>query len=123
MVCSPGESSNYKGDFYHVLSYFRKKIEKNVILAFYKGIKISPNSSESKSWDEDSYKIFDPSTKPNGTIDIPANFRSLNNYCASLAHKVANLSYIATFTELLTIFQTNHSFIPNSEFVVFDHPR
>ena len=68
--------------------HFRKKIDKNVILAFYKGIRIAPNSSESKSWDEDSYKIFDPSIKPNGTIDIPINFRSLANYSASLAHKV-----------------------------------
>ena len=60
----------------------------NVILAFYKGIRIAPGTSESKTWDEDSYKIFDPSTKPNGTIDIPAHFRSLDNFCAALAHKV-----------------------------------
>ena len=32
-------------------------------------------------------------------------FRDLNHYCASLAHK------------------TNHSFLPNAEFVTFDHPR
>ena len=51
------------------------------------------------------YKIFDPSKQPAGTIDIPEKFRDLKNYCASLAHK------------------TNHSFIPNTEFVVFDHPR
>ena len=85
--------------------FFRKKIEKNTIIAFYNGIRILPNSSESKTWDEDGYKIFDPSTKPNGTIDIPTKFRELSNYSASLAHK------------------TNHSFIPNTEFVVFDHPR
>lgn len=84
---------------------FRKKIEKNTIVAFYNGIRILPGSSESKTWDEDGYKIFDPSTKPAGTIDIPEKFRDLKNYCASLAHK------------------TNHSFIPNTEFVVFDHPR
>jgi len=85
--------------------FARKKIEKNTIIAFYNGIRILPNSSESKTWDEDGYKIFDPSTKPNGTIDIPTKFRELSNYSASLAHK------------------TNHSFIPNTEFVVFDHPR
>ena len=73
---------------------FRKKIEKNTIVAFYNGIRILPGSSESKTWDEDGYKIFDPSTKPAGTIDIPEKFRDLKNYCASLAHK------------------TNHSFIP-----------
>lgn len=64
-----------------------------------------PGTSDSKTWDEDGYKIFDPSKKPAGTIDIPVKFRDLKNYCASLAHK------------------TNHSFIPNTEFVVFDHPR
>ena len=85
--------------------FARKKIEKNVVVAFYNGIRILPNTSDSKTWDEDGYKIFDPSTKPNGTIDIPAKFRHLKEYCASLAHK------------------TNHSFIPNTEFVVFDHPR
>jgi len=85
--------------------FARKKIEKNTIIAFYNGIRILAGTSESKTWDEDGYKIFDPSTKPNGTIDIPAAYRELSAYCASLAHK------------------TNHSFIPNTEFVVFDHPR
>ena len=50
------------------------------------------------------YKIFDPTNK-NGTVDIPEEFRSLESYSASLAHK------------------TNHSFIPNCEFNEFHHPR
>ena len=54
-------------------------------------------------WTHNAYKIFDPSRK-NGTIDIPAGFRSLDDYCATLAHK------------------TNHSFLPNAEFVAYDHP-
>ena len=87
-ACSPGKP--LLGYSSHQFIVYRKKIENNVILAFYKGKKIAPNCSESKSWDEDSYKIFDPSTKPNGTIDIPANFRSLSSYCASLAHKVTS---------------------------------
>jgi len=40
-----------------------------------------------------------------GVIDIPSEYRSLKNYCATLAHK------------------TNHSFEPNAKFVLFDHPR
>ena len=56
---------------------------------------------------QSAYKIFDPSRK-NGTIDIPTepvNYRLLENYCATLAHK------------------TNHSFLPNAEFVCYDHPK
>ena len=56
-------------------------------------------------WVANAYKIFDPTSIPKGTIDIPEKFWELKNYNASLAHK------------------TNHSFMPNSEFMVFDHPR
>merc|ERR1712179_200161 len=82
-------------------------VPKNTVLAFYNGIKLRGGEGDPNrlDWDEDSYKIFDPSRVPNGTIDIPAQFRNLENYSASLAHK------------------TNHSFVPNSEFMVFDHPR
>eukprot|EP00092_Neocalanus_flemingeri_P008080 GFUD01008718.1.p1 GENE.GFUD01008718.1~~GFUD01008718.1.p1 ORF type:complete len:555 (+),score=120.69 GFUD01008718.1:44-1708(+) len=85
--------------------FARKNTGKNVILAFYNGIKLIPNTSENISWDEDSYKIFDPSRTPHGTIDIMEKYRDIKNYCATLAHK------------------TNHSFVPNCEFLVFDHPR
>jgi len=82
-------------------------VNANTVLAFYNGIKLRGGEGDPNrlSWDEDSYKIFDPSRVPNGTIDILPKFRNIENYCASLAHK------------------TNHSFVPNSEFVVFDHPR
>ena len=86
--------------------FAKKNTGKNVILAFYNGIKIVPSvASADLGWEADSYKIFDPSKKPAGTIDILEKFRDINNYSASLAHK------------------TNHSFVPNSEFMVFDHPR
>ncbi len=58
-----------------------------------------------QDWSYNAYKIFDPAHK-NGTIDIPPEFRpSTSCYSASLAHK------------------TNHSFLPNAEFVAYDHPR
>ena len=83
------------------------KIETGTVIAFYNGKRIKPRSWEDQDhpdWDVNAYKIFDPSRK-NGTIDIPMSYRDLTVYCASLAHK------------------TNHSFLPNAEFVTFDHPR
>jgi len=88
--------------------FARKAIPKNTVLAFYNGIKVDPNSSDEgsdQSWEADSYKIFDPSTNPPGTVDILEHFRKTSNYCATLAHK------------------TNHSFVPNSEFMIYNHPR
>ena len=69
------------------------------------------------------FRIFDPADMPGGTIDIPTwaqvygHFRAhavaanvsylqdIRGYCGSLAHKC------------------NHSFTPNGQFVVFDHPK
>ena len=84
-----------------------RKIEPNTILAFYNGKRIRPRSKEDvddPDWEKNAYKIFDPSRK-NGTIDIPLEFRCLDHYKATLAHK------------------TNHSFLPNAEFVSYDHPK
>jgi len=87
--------------------FCRCAVPPNTVLAFYNGTKLRAGEGDPNrlTWDEDSYKIFDPSRVPDGTMDIPKQFRSYANYSASLAHK------------------TNHSFVPNSEFVVFDHPR
>ena len=80
-------------------------LEPNTIVAFYNGVRLtSLKAIDMPDWDDNAYRIFDP-TRKDGTIDIPKEFIPLTNYCASLAHK------------------TNHSFIPNAEFVVFDHPR
>jgi len=84
-----------------------RDIEPNTIVAFYNGGRIKPRSPEDydhPDWDVNAYKIFDP-TRKNGTIDIPKQYRTLDSYCATLAHK------------------TNHSFLPNAEFVTFDHPK
>ena len=98
------KQSNVEGA--HDGIFARKNTGKNVILAFYNGIKLIPNiASPNLDWAADSYKIFDPSKTPNGTIDIMEKYRDINNYYATLAHK------------------TNHSFVPNCEFLVFDHPR
>jgi hypothetical protein len=83
------------------------QIEPNTVLAFYNGKRIRPRSWEDQDftdWTKNAYRIFDPANKT-GTLDIPEKCRSIENYCASLAHK------------------TNHSFLPNAEFVAFNHPR
>jgi len=85
--------------------HVQNHVEPNTILAFYNGQKLtSEEMRDAPSWDDNAYRIFDP-TRKNGTIDIPKNFINYDNYKASLAHK------------------TNHSFLPNAELVVFDHPR
>ena len=85
--------------------FSRKKIEPNTILAFYNGVRLLDEKAiDAPVWEDNAYRIFDP-TRKNGTIDIPKEYIDTANYCASLAHK------------------TNHSFMPNAEFVVFDHPR
>ena len=107
--------------------FARQDIEINTVLAFYNGTKARPEDYEPDTWETNNYKIFDPDDMPDGTIDIPVwaqvtmtdhifififliSFSYLygqdtSAYCASLAHK------------------TNHSFLPNCQFLVFDHPK
>lgn len=85
--------------------YACQRIEPNSILAFYNGVRLNPTKAkDAPEWSDNAYRIFDP-TRKDGTIDIPKAFIDTANYRASLAHK------------------TNHSFMPNAEFVAFDHPR
>ena len=86
--------------------FSRKEVTAGAVLAFYNGIRREKPQDSNPAWreEENAYKIFDPTNKA-GVVDIPGHFRSLDNYCASLAHK------------------TNHSFIPNCEFGEFHHPR
>jgi len=85
--------------------FARADIGDNVILAFYNGIRLPSDYDEEDTWEENAYKIFDPANKPDGALDILEKHRSTSFYNASLAHKV------------------NHSFEPNCQFLVFDHPR
>ena len=55
-------------------------------------------------WENNSYKIR-LSEKKKQILDIPVESQVLENYCATLAHKI------------------NHSFEPNAKFVDFHHPR
>ena len=80
-------------------------IEINTVIAFYNGSKASMEDYDPDTWETNNYKIFDPEDIPDGTIDIPVWAQSSAAYCATLAHK------------------TNHSFLPNCQFLVFDHPK
>ena len=86
--------------------FVKEDVEEGAILAFYNGVRLDKGEAEdpSEAWEDDAYKILDQTEEEN-VLDIPERFRSLDTYCASLAHK------------------TNHSFLPNSQFLVFDHPK
>ena len=80
-------------------------VEPDTVLAFYNGTRISADSDDSdESWEECAYRIFiDPDSDER--VDMPREFLDPQVYCATLGHKV------------------NHSFQPNCNFDVFDHPR
>lgn len=85
--------------------FVRHDVAEGAVLAFYNGIRRMPKATyDPPDWVVGAYRIFDP-TRKKGSLDIPEEFRSLDKYCASLAHK------------------TNHSFLPSAEFEAFDHPR
>ena len=101
--------------------FAKVSMEVNTVIAFYNGVKARPEDFDPYSWEKNNYRIFDPANAPEGTIDIPVwaqvskkvfqriqninPFQSSNAYCATLAHK------------------TNHSFLPNAQFTVYDHPK
>jgi len=85
--------------------FARSDIPENTVLAFYNGVKLPSDYEEEDSWEANAYKIFDPTNQPDGALDILEEHQSTNKYSASLAHK------------------TNHSFEPNSQFLLYDHPR
>lgn len=75
-------------------------IEADTVVSFYNGTRFASNDPDARL--DSSYKInFDDQTD----LDIPENMANLDQYCASLGHKVC------------------HSFTPNCEFDNFDHPR
>jgi len=85
--------------------FAKQDIEVNTVLAFYNGSRADPEDFDPSTWETNNYRIFDPADIPNGTIDIPVWAQATSGYCGTLAHKC------------------NHSFIPNGEFVVFNHPK
>ena len=85
--------------------FARAELEPGTTVAFYNGSRADPAEFSPDTWETNNYRIFDPADCPAGTIDIPAWAQTTAGYCGSLAHKC------------------NHSFSPNAQFVVFDHPK
>ena len=87
-------------------------IPSNTVVAFYNGIRIPADEGDTNdSWDDCSYRIFvaideDTDIDSNDTerVDMPAQYRSTESYCATVAHKI------------------NHSFNPNCKFSKYIHP-
>ena len=80
------------------------------IVAFYNGVRIPyrvyQEGDPKEEWSTSAYKIYiNADWKSGERMDIPSEYVSLDNYCATLGHKI------------------NHSFRPNCEEWFFDHPR
>ena len=99
--------------------FARQDIEINTVVAFYNGTKARLEDYEPDTWETNNYKIFDPDDMPDGTIDIPV-WAQVQLPCLSLSHLSHQTSsaYCATLAH-----KTNHSFLPNCQFLVFDHPK
>ena len=79
--------------------FAKTDLEEGTIIALFNGVRI-PNTGRKRAHSD--YCI---SLNPDIDLDIPDNMTSLDCYRATLGHKA------------------NHSFAPNAEWTVFDHPR
>ena len=93
--------------------FLKREAQPNTVLAFYNGVRLPPEADEAEAdWEKCSYRIFlsKPLTSQEEVeadcdiLDIPEEMRSLDKYCATVAHKV------------------NHSFEPCGAFRSFHHP-
>ena len=73
-------------------------MNKGQVISLLNGIRVAPSLDE--DWSD--YKVH---FNTEFDIDIPEDMRSLDKYCATLAHKA------------------NHSFLPNTRWGRMDHPR
>jgi len=82
--------------------FAKRDIERREVVALYNGIKVKTGTYASEHMPRSDYRI-----RLNGDIDmdIPKGYHQLGQYCATLAHKA------------------NHSFTPNVEWGLFEHPR
>jgi len=82
--------------------FAKRDIEKREVVALYNGIKFKSSTYASEHMPRSDYRI-----RLNGDLDmdIPKGYHLTSQYCATLAHKA------------------NHSFVPNCEWTLFEHPR
>ena len=93
--------------------FAKKDLLPEIVVAFYNGVRIPADAGdEDDNWEDCSYRIFveidedatDIECENRERMDMPEEYRSLDKYCATLAHKI------------------NHSFNPNCRFGKFHHP-
>jgi len=82
--------------------YAKRDIEYKEVVALYNGIKFKSSTYASEHMPRSDYRI-----RLNGDLDmdIPKGYHLTSQYSATLAHKA------------------NHSFVPNCEWTLFEHPR
>ena len=88
--------------------FLKRDVRPHTVLAFYNGVRLSVEDDDD-SWDKCSYRIFINKPGDSGEddcdiLDIPEDMRTVDKYCATVAHKI------------------NHSFSPVGEFRTFLHP-
>jgi len=82
--------------------FAKRNIEKREVVALYNGIKFKSATYAAEHMPRSDYRI-----RLNGDLDmdIPKGYHLTSQYSATLAHKA------------------NHSFVPNVEWTLFEHPR
>nr|Q7Z0G7.1 RecName: Full=Histone-lysine N-methyltransferase SETD7; AltName: Full=SET domain-containing protein 7 [Halocynthia roretzi]AAM96825.1 lysine methyltransferase [Halocynthia roretzi] len=82
--------------------YAKCDVDQDTVMAFYNGVRLKQDEVENRDWSQNSNTI---SLTDDIAIDVPEEYVSTDNYCASLGHKV------------------NHSFDPNCRYDIYQHPR
>uniref|UniRef100_A0A0K2UHP2 SET domain-containing protein n=3 Tax=Lepeophtheirus salmonis TaxID=72036 RepID=A0A0K2UHP2_LEPSM len=82
--------------------FAKKDIQERSVFCLYNGIRIKTSTSASSKLPHSDYRIR---LNADIDLDIPHDFITLDKYCATVGHKI------------------NHSFTPNSEWTLFEHPR
>ena len=82
--------------------FAKRHIPKKKLVSFYNGVRLNTSSYYAKHLGHSDYRI---ALNADFDLDIPSDCVRLEDYCATLAHKV------------------NHSNVPNTKWVVVEHPR
>ena len=95
--------------------FLRRDVGPGTVVAFYNGVRLA-HTADTEGWEDCSYRIFmrrrsgedcsdDEDEDDVDVLDIPPELRTVDRYCATLAHKI------------------NHSFRPNCRSAEYYLPR
>ena len=82
--------------------FAKKYLKENMVVSFYNGIRLSHEEVDGRDWSLNECTI---TLDDRVVLDVPQCYNQLDNYCATLGHKV------------------NHLSSPNCEYTFYDHPR